>query len=96
MLYPHFSAAFTIRGIDLHYVKTGLQIPVVTGQIQLGSGEDPPLLGMGDELPGFRKVSIFSQLNFNKDNEISFFRNNIDLSATAGIVPLQDAVAAKA
>ena len=96
MINSHFTALFPIRGIDLDHVKAGLQISIVTGQIQLGSGKNSLLLGVSDELPGLRKVSIFSRLNLSKNNEFYFFRNNIKLSGAAGKIAFKDAVAVKA
>ena len=96
MINYYFSAMFPIRGIDLQHIKAGLQISIVTGQIQLSSGKNSLLLGIGDEFPGLRKVSIFSRLNLSKNDEFSFFRNNIKLSGAAGKVAIKDAVAVKA
>ena len=92
----HFSALFPVRGIDLDHVKAGLQIPFAAGQIQLGSGKNSLLLGIGDKFPGLCEFSIFSRLNLSKNYEFSLFRNNIKLSSAAGKVTFQDAVAVKA
>ena len=91
----HLTAAFSSRGIDLDHVKAGLQISIVTGQIQLGSGKNSLLLGIGDEFPGLRKFSIFPCLNFDKNKEFSFFRNKIKRAGAAGKVAFKDAVAVK-
>ena len=66
------------------------------GHVQLGGGKDPLLFGVGNEFPSFREFSIFSCLNFNKNNKFSFFRNNIKLSSAAEKVAFQDAVAVQA
>ena len=96
MVYLNFPADSSGRSIQFDHIKAWLQIAVMAGQIKLGRAKNPPLFGAGDKLPRLRKFRIFSQLNLGKYNELPFFCNYIDLSAAAGVVPFQDAVAAKA